>query len=101
MPNPEPNRAQEYLRGYRPRPSTLFHYTDGAGLLGIVKGREVWATHTQYLNDQDEFRHAIRVMEEVIAEEPTPPGRDDLLQRLRQGLENAEMANVCVASFSE
>jgi len=36
----------------------LYHYTTQEGLLGIVKKREMWATHHQYLNDTQEFLHA-------------------------------------------
>jgi hypothetical protein len=28
----------------------LYHYTTQSGLLGIIWQREIWATHTQYLN---------------------------------------------------
>ena len=39
-------------------PELLYHYTDQKGLLGIVKSREIWATHHQCLNDTQEFLHA-------------------------------------------
>jgi hypothetical protein len=29
----------------------LYHYTNQAGLLGIIKTKEIWATHHQCLND--------------------------------------------------
>ena len=38
---------------------TLFHYTDAAGVRGIVENNELWATHYHYLNDFTEL-HASR-----------------------------------------
>ncbi len=32
----------------------LYHYTSAAGLIGIVKNRELWATGLRFLNDQQE-----------------------------------------------
>jgi hypothetical protein len=32
----------------------LFHYTDAAGLLGILETHQLWATHIGYLNDAEE-----------------------------------------------
>jgi hypothetical protein len=37
----------------------LYHYTTRRGILGIVGAKEIWVTHTQYLNDRREFLHAI------------------------------------------
>ena len=45
------------------RPSgTLYHYTDSAGLLGIVREKEVWATNINHLNDASEIRHAMSLL---------------------------------------
>lgn len=32
-------------------PDLVWHYTDASGLLGMVQGRQVWATHFQFMND--------------------------------------------------
>jgi len=39
--------------------TTLYHYTSGAGLIGIFESDSIWATQIHYLNDSEEFRHAI------------------------------------------
>jgi hypothetical protein len=39
-------------------PRTLFHYTNGAGLQGILESNRFWATHAQYLNDSTELVYA-------------------------------------------
>lgn len=35
---------------------TLWHYTTAAGLEGILKSQQLWATNIRYLNDDEEFR---------------------------------------------
>ena len=37
----------------------LFHYTNSAGLPGILRSRSLWATHFQSLNDPSEMRYGI------------------------------------------
>jgi Protein of unknown function (DUF2971) len=34
----------------------LFHYTNAAGLVGILQSQTLWATHYKYLNDSEETR---------------------------------------------
>jgi Protein of unknown function (DUF2971) len=84
-------------------PEILYHYTTQTGFLGIVASREIWASHTQYLNDVREFRHAIEVTnEELSAMEREPPLEDkvELLKEMKEGLKGIETINVCVCSFS-
>jgi hypothetical protein len=45
---------------------TLYHYTNQIGFLGIIEKKEIWAMHTQYLNDTKEYQHAIDVVTDVI-----------------------------------
>jgi hypothetical protein len=52
---------------YRTPPPVLYHYTTQQGILGIIRDKEIWASHTQYLNDVREFRHALDVREELPA----------------------------------
>ena len=53
----------------------LYHYTNQAGLLGIVRNKEIWATHTQYLNDSQECRYALQLIREefeiIYREQPS------------------------------
>jgi hypothetical protein len=42
-------------------PPYLYHYTKQQGLIGIVKGKSVWATDIRYLNDTAEFRYAVDI----------------------------------------
>lgn len=85
-------------------PATLYHYTTPAGLLGIVENRQIWASHTQYLNDQLEFKHAISIIQDELgkmkAEEGYAPHRNRL-NEMESVLKDRETMNVCVCSFSE
>ena len=57
--------VQEILS--RRPPEILYHYTSQEGLLGIICKKEMWASHTQYLNDQREFRHAIELVRDELS----------------------------------
>jgi hypothetical protein len=46
---------------------TYGHYTTLAGLLGIVKTESIWATNIKFLNDEQEFLHALGLIKEIIA----------------------------------
>jgi Protein of unknown function (DUF2971) len=92
----------------------LYHYTTQKGLLGIIKDRQIWATHTQYLNDRREFLHAVDLVREEInrlldeAQAHYPPGlrpysaRTKALATMQGALSlSPQSINVCVCSFSE
>jgi hypothetical protein len=51
-----------------PLPERVFHYTDIAGLLGILQSGRLWATNYQYLNDASEVRYAYLLAREVSAD---------------------------------
>jgi hypothetical protein len=44
----------------------LFHYTNSAGLAGILQSNCLWATHFQFLNDSKEFYAARTSLEEFV-----------------------------------
>jgi len=87
-------------------PKTLYHYTTQKGLLGIVKDKEIFATHNQYLNDRREFVHAVNLCrEEIEQRRKNFKGHSSVAEYL-EGLNNLlalpfEGINVCVCSFSE
>jgi hypothetical protein len=81
----------------------LYHYTSQSGLLGIIDKREIWATHTQYLNDRREYLHALEVVREEIDKLLVSSGQESriILEEMKDGLSGIESMNVCVCSFSE
>jgi Protein of unknown function (DUF2971) len=46
----------------------VYHYTNAAGALGILSGRNLWATHYQYMNDPSEAKVALPLMREIARE---------------------------------
>ena len=48
----------------------LWHYTDFAGLKGILEGN-LWASSLRYLNDSEEFRYGITIATRLLKEETT------------------------------
>jgi len=86
-------------------PALLYHYTDQNGLLGIIKNREIWATHHQCLNDTQEFLHAKDLIRSEIDHRCKTANSDSLslLQTMRSSLDGPgnEEVNLYIASFSE
>jgi Protein of unknown function (DUF2971) len=90
--------------------ATLYHYTNQKGLLGIVKDKQIWATHTQYLNDRQEYSHAAglvlaeveNLLHSVDLNAPGGRFRQTALEGMVGDLHNYPQGiNVCVCSFSE
>jgi len=70
--------------GFR-RGSSIYHYTDLAGLLGIVTNHDLWLTNSVYSNDEEEMKHGMDVVEEVLAEQLSAAknqNRNDMRARL-------------------
>jgi hypothetical protein len=45
---------------------TVFHYTDAAGLVGIIQRMQIWCTHVSYLNDSMEFKLSERIYRDEL-----------------------------------
>jgi hypothetical protein len=91
-----------------PAGTTLYHYTDAPGLLGVLRERKIRATHYRYLNDSDELLRGERIvqdMAETMAQEPSisPLHKDvlDSFARTHRERSLTKIADVFVASFSE
>jgi hypothetical protein len=84
----------------------LYHYTTQRGLLGIIRSREMWVTHTQYLDDRREFVHAVDLVRgeirRLLDTSPKDSSRTEGLNRMEEALRwTPESINVCVCSYSE
>jgi len=79
----------------------LLHYTTIGGFMGIVNGRELWATDLQYMNDTKELKYAGDIVREVIlAELKTHEEFEDLKKLFEGGIYNSQYASVFGVSFS-
>jgi hypothetical protein len=45
----------------------LYHYTNAAGLIGIIKSQEIWFTEYRHLNDPTELTYGIKIAKQVLA----------------------------------
>jgi hypothetical protein len=48
------------------RPEALYHYTNPAGLLGIVREHQLWASNALFLNDSAELVHIQKILDTVL-----------------------------------
>nr|WP_321239384.1 DUF2971 domain-containing protein [uncultured Tolumonas sp.] len=82
--------------------SILYHYTGLDGLIGILTGKSIWASHCEYLNDSSEFIHALNFARGISSNIFMD---DDYLESfgwlLSDAVHKIDKTNVYVASFSE
>lgn len=91
------------LRPFR-KPSTLYHYTSGTGLIGVLTSRCIWATSIRFLNDSREYDLAVDLTRKSIQArlQKVRNRYDEALYRvLEQNLDTGITAEVYVSSFSE
>ncbi len=84
--------------------STIFHYSNQKGLLGIVKSKSLWAMSIHYLNDSTEFSHAIGIAKSELNRYRATINDEnirDLFIKLEERLTRIENVNIFVFSFSE
>ncbi|WP_345452617.1 hypothetical protein [Arthrobacter gyeryongensis] len=44
----------------------VWHYTNAAGLAGIIREKVLWASSTAFMNDQHELRTAAELLQSLI-----------------------------------
>src|SRR5258708_21111318 len=44
----------------KPLPAIAYHYTNANGLIGILDGAELWASHVCSMNDRSEQQYALK-----------------------------------------
>ncbi len=49
-------------------PVFLYHYTNAAGLNGIISSNRMWATNISYLNDSSEILYASELIKQTLEE---------------------------------
>jgi len=53
------------------RPRILYHYTDAAGLLGLLKTNRLWATNRRFMNDPTETEYAANLIRAALNDSRT------------------------------
>ena len=84
-----------------PKPEgLLYHYTDQKGLLGILGDKNIWATHTKYLNDASEGQIVTQILIDRFTNAYESLNAEVLTQGLSMGAWFAS-PKAFIASFSE
>jgi hypothetical protein len=85
-------------------PPVLYHYTDQAGLIGILATGELWATKIQYMNDGTEFEHALKLATAIVDQRTEGLENEEDKEILKKGLsftKSMRLSNICSVSFCE
>jgi len=53
---------------YQNMPHYLYHYTTGAGLIGIFESNKIWASNVLYMNDRSEILHGLQLASTIVGE---------------------------------
>lgn len=56
-------------------PTTVYHYTDAAGLFGMLATDKIWLTDYRFLNDRTEFTHTKGLLKSILEETKKDPKR--------------------------
>jgi hypothetical protein len=74
----------------------LYHYTDLAGLIGILKEHDLWLTHSLYSNDAEEMIHGVTVVRKVLDQVVAAKAYDaTYLQELIRLTSNRQGVYIC------
>ncbi len=110
--SPNQKKIEKYISSLinsTPFPETLYQYTDLNALKGIIKENELWATHWRYLNDDNEFKGAFKILKTCINKKiaskkiniQTKKYLNDLQNRFNQNVDISDRYDVGLCSFSE
>ncbi|MEP9403438.1 DUF2971 domain-containing protein [Sphingomonas sp. VNH70] len=55
-------------------PRIVYHYTDAAGLIGMLQSRRIWLTDYRFLNDTAEFVHIQKLVRTLLARRAAQAG---------------------------
>lgn len=78
----------------------LYHYTKCKGVQGILKDKAFFATKSDFLNDTNEMRYTLALVNEVLEGISAPESRPILLSSLAVSAEDMKKQNYFVLSFS-
>ena len=82
-------------------PETVFHYTDQAGLFGVLRSGELWATRIHCLNDHQEFRHGLDILSRAVLIRNGSPVDHATKDQVSSTFDSVKSLNICVSSWSE
>jgi hypothetical protein len=83
--------------------SRLYHYTDLAGLNGILSTNDLWLTHLQFSNDDEEMTHGQNIVAQILKtrKEQADPAQATYLEMIQKILEEPLAGGVYICCFCE
>lgn len=95
--------ANNLESSYQPVP-LVYHYTNGAGLRGILESGRIWLTDVFSMNDPSELRHGLSRAQAILSQmAASGPAESKIFAKdfaaLDKGVERAAQTFIC--SFSE
>jgi hypothetical protein len=90
---------------HQPSAPNMYHYTNAAGFHGIVEASSIHATHIAFMNDAEEYKHAVQMLWKVLDSEHNglTEAQERIVRVMKDNLRRTEPANyypVFVACFS-
>lgn len=93
--------AEDWIYGVQPDAS-LYHYTDLAGLVGILTTGDLWLTHSRFSNDEQELTHGYALARRVIEDSRTSlvgPDWPSFLDMVSEHLRDVPTQGVFITCF--
>jgi hypothetical protein len=91
-------------KGSTPRVTSLGHYTNLAGLYGILETGQLWASNVAFLNDREELLHGVkcarRALSTIINDSKLHVWSDAIRAVVKQ-IEDGRLPNTYAACFCE
>ena len=68
----------------------VYHYTDIGGFIGIMKNKELWASHIAFMNDRSEYIHGKELFRKKLTKKlgDVKDGEQTVLQNVLSSLDN-------------
>jgi len=79
---------EDWYQHQQPIPRMLYHYTNSAGLLGILNSGTIWASDLAYLNDASEMQYAVTMVSDIYDEVIEEKDNDIVTELLRRATLN-------------
>jgi hypothetical protein len=87
---------------FEPPAGLIYHYTGQSGLLGILKDRQIWASHLRFLNDTQEYYAGRSFLERVVAVmRATGQADEQASEMVEKLLTNLDGHDIYTASFAD
>ncbi len=81
-------------------PETVYHYTDAAGLYGMLTHKKLWLTDYRFLNDTTEFSHIYSILRDLSTEMLSQERLGDIKRRLLAAISDEKVDGLDSFVFS-